>query len=57
MLFISKNFKAGSGSAFLKQLDPDPHSEKTAGSGSAKNECGNTALKTGCCLSDFYFHL
>ena len=37
-------FLAGSGSAFFRQLDLDPHSEKTAGSGSAKNEWRSTAL-------------
>ena len=27
-VIFNKCFKAGSGSAFLKQLDPDPHLEK-----------------------------
>ena len=47
-----KVFKAGSGSALRKQLDPDPHWESSwiririennAGSESEKNECGSTA--------------
>ena len=30
-VIFSKFFKAGSGSAFLKQMDPDPHSKKLLG--------------------------
>ena len=37
-------FLSWSGFAFKKQLDPDPHREKIAVSGSAKNEFGTTAL-------------
>ena len=33
-----KNVNAGSGSGLRKQLDPDSHWEKTAGSGSAKTD-------------------
>ena len=41
---LNEVFKAGSGPASRKQLDMDPHSRKKAVSGSAKIECGSTAL-------------
>ena len=44
-------FKAGSGSAFLKQLDPDPHSEKLLNSDAQKM---NADPQPGLCGSKYF---